>query len=67
VLPFTTNAPTIAQKNRALSRSPEIAAAVARDEPFVLEAAGQSIELGPDEVLVETESAEGYACAEQGG
>jgi isoleucyl-tRNA synthetase len=44
-----------------------IAAAVAREEAFVLEAGGQSIELGPDEVLVETESAEGYACAEEGG
>jgi isoleucyl-tRNA synthetase len=44
-----------------------IAAAVAAGESFTLEAAGQSLEFGPEDVLIETGSAEGYACAEDGG
>ena len=44
-----------------------IAGAVARDETFQIEAAGEILELGADDVLVETSSAEGYACAEDAG
>jgi isoleucyl-tRNA synthetase len=47
--------------------SAEIAAAVAAGENFNVLADGQSLEFEPDDVLVETESAEGYACAEEGG
>ncbi len=44
-----------------------IAGAVARGDTFHIEAAGESLELGGDDVLVETSSAEGYACAEDAG
>ena len=44
-----------------------IASAVAQNETFNIEVDGQSIELGPEDVLVETSSAEGYACAEDSG
>ena len=44
-----------------------IASAVAQNQPFSIEVEGQSIELGPEDVLVETSSAEGYACAEDSG
>lgn len=44
-----------------------IAGAAARSEEFVLELDDQSISLGPEDVLVETTSAEGYACGEDGG
>ena len=44
-----------------------IAGAVARDETFELDAGGETLTLGGDDVLIETESAEGYACGEDGG
>jgi isoleucyl-tRNA synthetase len=44
-----------------------IAGATARGETFEIEVEGQTIALGEDDVLVETSSAEGYACGEEGG
>jgi isoleucyl-tRNA synthetase len=44
-----------------------IAGAIARGETFEIEAGGERLELGGVDVLIETESAEGYACGEDGG
>ena len=44
-----------------------IAAAVAASRPFDVEAGGETITFEPEDVLVETTSAEGYACAEESG
>ncbi|MDJ0698412.1 MAG: isoleucine--tRNA ligase [Woeseiaceae bacterium] len=44
-----------------------IAGAAARGDTFSIEAGGETLELGGDDVLVETSSAEGYACAEDAG
>ncbi len=44
-----------------------IAGAVARGETFEIDADGETLELGGGDVLIETESAEGYACGEDGG
>ena len=44
-----------------------IASAVAQSAPFYIAVDGQQIELGPEDVLIETSSAEGYACAEDSG
>ncbi len=44
-----------------------IAGATSRGESFELEVDGQSLSLEAGDVLVETESAEGYACGEDGG
>ncbi len=44
-----------------------IAKAVAAGETVALDAGGQILELEPEDFLVETTSAEGYACAEEGG
>jgi isoleucyl-tRNA synthetase len=44
-----------------------IAGAAARGESFEIEVDGQLLTLGGDDVLIETHSAEGYACAEDGG
>ena len=44
-----------------------IAGAVARDESFELEAGGETLTLTGEDILIETESAEGYACGEDGG
>ena len=44
-----------------------IAAAVAAREGFDLTVSGQTISFEPEDVLIETASAEGYACAEEGG
>ena len=44
-----------------------IAGAVAKNESFTVELPDKSITLGADDVLVETSSAEGYACGEDGG
>ena len=44
-----------------------IAGAAAREETFTIEADGQPIELCADDVLIETSSAEGYACEADGG
>jgi len=44
-----------------------IASAAAAGDSFEIDAAGESITLAPEDVLVETGSAEGYACAEDSG
>ena len=44
-----------------------IASACASGESFSLELSDQLLEFGPEDVLIETASAEGYACAEDGG
>jgi isoleucyl-tRNA synthetase len=44
-----------------------IAGAVSRGETFNIEVDSQTISLGEDDVLIETSSAEGYACGEEGG
>ena len=44
-----------------------IAAAVAAGRTFDVEAGGETIAFEPEDVLVESMSAEGYACAEEGG
>jgi len=44
-----------------------IAAAAARGETQHAEIAGQTVELPPEALLIETSSAEGFACAEEGG
>jgi isoleucyl-tRNA synthetase len=44
-----------------------IAGAAARGEHFELDLGAERISLGPDDVLIETSAAEGYACGEDGG
>ncbi len=44
-----------------------IAAAAARGESFEIQAGGESITLEGEDVLIETSSAEGYACGEDAG
>jgi len=44
-----------------------IAGAVARGERFEIDAQGDIISLGEEDVLIETSAAEGYACGEDGG
>lgn len=44
-----------------------IAKAVAAGENYQLKLDGESLEFEPDDLLVETESAEGFACAEEAG
>ncbi|MEM8683243.1 MAG: isoleucine--tRNA ligase [Pseudomonadota bacterium] len=44
-----------------------IASAAAAGRSFTLNIDGESLELSGDDVLVETRSAEGYACGEEGG
>ena len=44
-----------------------IAGAVARGDTFTIEVGDQQISLGAEDVLIETSSAEGYACGEDGG
>ena len=44
-----------------------IAGAVARGETQRFVVAGQEIDVNPDDLLVESASAEGWACAEEGG
>jgi isoleucyl-tRNA synthetase len=44
-----------------------IAGAIARGESFEIQAGQETLTLAGDDVLVETSSAEGYACAEDGG
>ena len=44
-----------------------IAAAVAAGRTFDVDAGGETITFEPEDVLVESTSAEGYACAEEGG
>lgn len=45
----------------------EVAAAVASGQPYAIEVEGQTLQLEPDEVLVEARSPEGYAAQEDGG
>ena len=45
----------------------DVATKVARGETLTLEVAGQTVELEPAALLVETSAAEGFACAEAGG
>jgi isoleucyl-tRNA synthetase len=45
----------------------EIAGAVARDESFRVRVDDEEIVLSPEDVLIETSSAAGYACAEDSG
>ena len=47
--------------------SAAIAAAVARNESFSIELPDQTITFDAEDVLIETRSAEGYACGEDGG
>ncbi len=44
-----------------------IAQAAARGDSFTIEVEGEVLQLGADDVLIETSSAEGYACAEDSG
>ncbi len=44
-----------------------IAAAVARGDNVELDVEGELVTLGPEDLLIETSSAEGYACGEDGG
>ncbi|MEX0976853.1 MAG: isoleucine--tRNA ligase [Woeseia sp.] len=44
-----------------------IASAVARAESFAVDVDGEAVMLGPEDVLIETRSAEGFACGEDGG
>ncbi|MBT8099906.1 MAG: class I tRNA ligase family protein, partial [Gammaproteobacteria bacterium] len=44
-----------------------IASAVANAESFSIAVNDESLELGGDDILIETSSAEGYACAEDSG
>ena len=44
-----------------------IAGAVARGDTFEIEVGGEQISLAAEDVLIETSSAEGYACGEDGG
>jgi len=45
----------------------EIAGAVARDEPIVINLQGGALELSGEDVLIETSSAEGYSCEADAG
>ncbi|MFQ5548229.1 MAG: isoleucine--tRNA ligase [Woeseia sp.] len=45
----------------------EVAAAVAKGERYTITIPGAEISLGSDDLLVETSSAEGYACGEDAG
>ena len=44
-----------------------IATAAAANENYELDIEGQTINFEPEDLLIETQSAEGYACAEDGG
>ena len=44
-----------------------IAGAVARGDAVDLEVEGETVTLAPEDLLIETHSAEGYACGEDGG
>jgi len=44
-----------------------IAGAAARGDDFAIEVGGETLNLSAGDVLIETHSAEGYACAEDGG
>ena len=59
----------IPQIKEALARADgaAIAAAQAAGQLVHLQVSGEEIELDPEDLLIETESAEGYACAEDSG
>jgi isoleucyl-tRNA synthetase len=44
-----------------------IASAVARGDSFALPVDGETVDLGPEDVLIETHSAKGFACGEDAG
>ena len=44
-----------------------IATAAAANENYSMDIEGQTIDFEPEDLLIETQSAEGYACAEDGG
>ncbi|NJP06649.1 MAG: isoleucine--tRNA ligase [Chloroflexaceae bacterium] len=54
-------------RNLSEEQSRQVAHAVEAGQPVHLEVAGQTMELFPDEVLIETTSPEGYAVAEHDG
>jgi len=47
--------------------SSEIASKVTKGETFEIECDGEKITFDQDDILIETKSAEGYACGEEGG
>ncbi len=47
--------------------SADVAAKIERGERLIIELEGHTVELASDALLVETLSAEGFACAEEGG
>ena len=51
----------------AAAHGGEIAAAVARGQRFTVEVSGEPLRFDPEDVLIETSSAAGYASAEAGG
>ena len=51
----------------AKADTPAIAAAVAGDRGFELEAGGQTLHFDAEDVIIETTAAEGYACTEESG
>jgi isoleucyl-tRNA synthetase len=55
------------KKALELADGATIAGAVARGDSFEVEVAGEQISLAAEDVLIETSSAEGYACSEDGG
>jgi isoleucyl-tRNA synthetase len=59
----------VPQVKQALDESDgaAIAGAVARGEQFEITVQGETISLGEEDVLIETSSAEGFACGEDGG
>jgi len=55
------------QRALASATGADIAATVARGDNVVLRVEGQSVEFEPGALLIETSSAEGFACAQGGG
>jgi isoleucyl-tRNA synthetase len=55
------------QRALAAASGADIAATVARGDSVIIQVEGQSIELEPGALLIETSSAEGFACAQGGG
>ena len=47
--------------------SSEIASKVTKGETFEIECDGEKITFDQDDILIETKSAEGYTCGEEGG
>jgi isoleucyl-tRNA synthetase len=55
------------KKALAAADGAAVAAAIARGDVFIINVQGQAVELGAEDVLIETSSAEGYACGEDAG